>query len=99
VSQPTRATVTGRVYRDLQNLARRDRRPFEELLTLYTLEGFLIRLAGSAHSATLVLKGGAAAGRLRYAPPDQRRGLRGATADQPGGRDHDAGSRYRGDQG
>jgi hypothetical protein len=39
-------------------MARRDRRPFDELLTLYTLEGFLTRLAGSAHSTPLVLEGG-----------------------------------------
>ena len=47
MTSPSRGTIAGRTYRDLQNQARRDRRPFDELLTLYTLEGFLDRLAGS----------------------------------------------------
>lgn len=47
--------------------------PFDELLTLYTLEGFLTRLAGSAHSTTLVLKGG-----LLLAAYDTRRPTRDA---------------------
>lgn len=56
--QPTRATVDGRAYLDLQNLARRQRRPTDELHQLYALEGFLARLATSAHADRLVLKGG-----------------------------------------
>jgi hypothetical protein len=58
VSVPARDTVAGRAYRDLQNKARRESRPTEELLSLYTLEGFLDRLAVSARSRDLVLKGG-----------------------------------------
>lgn len=58
MSAPARDTVAGRAYRDLQNKARRESRPTEELLSLYTLEGFLERLAVSARSADLVLKGG-----------------------------------------
>ena len=73
MTQPTRATAEGRAYRDLQNMARRDRRPFEELLILYTLEGFLTRLARSAHTNTLVLKGG-----LLLAGYDARRPTRDA---------------------
>jgi hypothetical protein len=42
----------------LQNLARRDRRPTDELLQIYALEGFLARLAVSEHADRLVLKGG-----------------------------------------
>jgi hypothetical protein len=42
---PTRATQAGAAYLDLQNKARRDKRPTDELLALYTLEGFLVRLA------------------------------------------------------
>ena len=52
MTDPTRATVAGRIYRDLQSQARRDRRPFDKLLSLYTLEGFLDRLAGSPHVST-----------------------------------------------
>jgi hypothetical protein len=35
--RPTRATVDGRAYLDLQNLARRQRRPTDELHQLYAL--------------------------------------------------------------
>jgi len=58
VSAPARDTVAGRAYRDLQNKARRESRPTDELLSLYTLEGFLDRLAVSARSRDFVLKGG-----------------------------------------
>lgn len=61
------------MYLDLQNKARRDRRPFDELLALYTLEGFLVRLSGSAHVDNLVLKGG-----LLLAAYDARRPTRDA---------------------
>ena len=56
--RPTRATVAGRAYLDLQTLARRQPRPTDELQQLYALEGFLTRLAQSAHADQLVLKGG-----------------------------------------
>lgn len=56
--RPTRATVAGRAYLDLQNLARRQHRPTDELHQLYALEGFLARLVTSAHAEKLVLKGG-----------------------------------------
>ena len=56
--QPTRATVAGRAYLDLQNLARRQRRPTDELHQIYALEGFLARLVVSPHADQLVLKGG-----------------------------------------
>lgn len=57
-ARPTRATLEGRVYLDLQNLARRTRRNTQELLCLYALEGFLARLAASPYADRLVLKGG-----------------------------------------
>jgi hypothetical protein len=57
-TRPTRATVAGRTYLDLQNLARRQRRPTDELHQLYALEGFLARLAVSPYADQLVLKGG-----------------------------------------
>jgi hypothetical protein len=56
--RPSRATVEGRAYLDLQNLARRQRRPTDELHQLYALEGFLARLVSSVHADTFVLKGG-----------------------------------------
>lgn len=56
--RPTRNTADGRAYLDLQNMARRGRRPTDELHVLYALEGFLARLSVSAHAEKLVLKGG-----------------------------------------
>jgi len=56
--RPTRATVEGRAYLDLQNLARTQHRPTDELHQLYALEGFLARLATSPHADKFVLKGG-----------------------------------------
>lgn len=55
---PARDTRAGQVYNDLRNLARRDGRDPAEYFTLYALEGFLARLAGSEYSADFVLKGG-----------------------------------------
>ncbi|HEX9549246.1 MAG TPA: nucleotidyl transferase AbiEii/AbiGii toxin family protein, partial [Acidimicrobiales bacterium] len=55
---PSRTTIAGRRYRDLQNLARRTGRPTDELHQLYALEGFLERLAHSPHGERFVLKGG-----------------------------------------
>jgi hypothetical protein len=55
--RPTRTTVEGRAYLDLQNLARSQHRPTDELHQLYALEGFLARLATSQHGDKLVLKG------------------------------------------
>lgn len=45
---PTRDTIAGRTYLDLQNLARRQGRPTDELHQIYALEGFLARLVVSA---------------------------------------------------
>lgn len=56
--RPTRETVEGRAYLDLQNLARRTGRPTDELHQLYALEGFLDRLTRSTHVDQFVLKGG-----------------------------------------
>jgi len=55
--RPTRDTAEGRVYLDLQNLARQAGRPSDELQQLYALEGFLDRLTRSAHADRFVLKG------------------------------------------
>lgn len=56
--RPTRATEAGRTYLDLQNLARRNGRPTEELHQLYVLECFLDRLVQSPYVDRFVLKGG-----------------------------------------
>lgn len=58
MTRPRRDTTAGRVYLDLQALARREGRPTDELLTLYVLERFLFRLARSENRSRLVLKGG-----------------------------------------
>ncbi len=54
----SRDTAAGRAYLDLQARAKADGQPTEALLVLYALEGFLARLAASAHREQLVLKGG-----------------------------------------
>lgn len=53
-----KSTPGGRAYLDLQNRARRDGRPTQELLTLYVLERWLARLAESRYADRFVLKGG-----------------------------------------
>ncbi|GAA2520363.1 nucleotidyl transferase AbiEii/AbiGii toxin family protein [Rarobacter incanus] len=55
---PSRDTPAGRAYNDLRNLARRQNRDLAEYITLYALEGFLVRLAASESAADFVLKGG-----------------------------------------
>jgi len=55
---PTRDTPAGRAYNDLRNLARAQGRDLAEYLALYALEGFVVRLATSAHAGDFVLKGG-----------------------------------------
>jgi Nucleotidyl transferase AbiEii toxin, Type IV TA system len=58
VSRVTRGTPSGDAYLDLQNEARRTGRPTQELLQLYVLEGFLVRLAASDLRESFALKGG-----------------------------------------
>ncbi|MGH3546356.1 MAG: nucleotidyl transferase AbiEii/AbiGii toxin family protein, partial [Mycobacteriales bacterium] len=58
MTRPTRDTVAGRTYLDLQNLARHSQRNTNELLTFYALEGFLARLSISPYLDQCVLKGG-----------------------------------------
>lgn len=58
MTRPTKDTPAGRAYLELQNRARRDKRPTQELLTLYVLERWLARLAESPHVGEFVLKGG-----------------------------------------
>lgn len=54
----SRSTPQGAAYHDLRAMARRQGKPFDELLALHALEGFLARLAVSAQRDRLVLKGG-----------------------------------------
>lgn len=58
MSRVQRDSVAGRAYLDLQNLARRSGRAGAELMQLYALEGFLVRLGSTPHASRLVLKGG-----------------------------------------
>ncbi|MBK7622994.1 MAG: nucleotidyl transferase AbiEii/AbiGii toxin family protein [Kineosporiaceae bacterium] len=51
-------TAAGRAYLDLKAKAQKESRLTDELIQLYVLEGFLARLAMSAHADKLVLKGG-----------------------------------------
>lgn len=56
--RPTRASLAGSAYLDLQNRARRERRGTQELLTLYVVERWLARLSISRHVSKFVIKGG-----------------------------------------
>jgi predicted nucleotidyltransferase component of viral defense system len=58
VIRATKETEAGRRYLDLQRKAKQTGRPTDELIQLYALEGFLDRLARSAHADRFVLKGG-----------------------------------------
>ncbi|HSZ13419.1 MAG TPA: nucleotidyl transferase AbiEii/AbiGii toxin family protein [Solirubrobacteraceae bacterium] len=58
MSAPTRAGTAGRAYLDLRKLARDNHRPVDELMQLYVLEAFLVRLTDSRFAEQLVLKGG-----------------------------------------
>lgn len=58
MSPVSRATTAGRVYLDLQRLARQTKRPTDELLRTYVLERFLWRVANSDYRDQLILKGG-----------------------------------------
>ncbi|MFV0458396.1 MAG: nucleotidyl transferase AbiEii/AbiGii toxin family protein [Actinomycetales bacterium] len=56
--RPTRDTAAGRAYLDLQNLARRDKRGTQELLTMYVVERWLSRMSRSQYADDFILKGG-----------------------------------------
>ena len=58
MKRPTRASLAGSAYLDLQNRARKERRGTQELLTLYVVERWLARLSASAHTDKFVIKGG-----------------------------------------
>ena len=54
----SRKSAAGEVYKDLRNLSRTQGKPFNELLVLHALDGFLARLAASNQGDRLILKGG-----------------------------------------
>jgi hypothetical protein len=58
MTQPTRDSAGGRAYLDLQNLARRQKRGTQELLTMYVIERWLSRMSRSAYREDFILKGG-----------------------------------------
>ncbi|MCA9300788.1 MAG: nucleotidyl transferase AbiEii/AbiGii toxin family protein, partial [Phycisphaerales bacterium] len=58
VSRISRGTPEADAYLDLKNRAQREKRPTQELLQLYVLEAFLIRLTASDLRDRFVLKGG-----------------------------------------
>lgn len=58
MTQPSRQTVAGRAYLDLQNRARQEGRGTQELLTLYIVERWLARLSQSPYADQFVLEGG-----------------------------------------
>jgi len=58
MNRPTRDSVAGRAYLDLQNQARRQQRTTQELLTLYVLERWLARMSRSSYADDFILKGG-----------------------------------------
>jgi hypothetical protein len=58
VTAPSRATLAGQAYLDLRRKACQDRRPVDELIQLYVLEGFLARLVQTPFAERFVLKGG-----------------------------------------
>ncbi|MGL5862862.1 MAG: nucleotidyl transferase AbiEii/AbiGii toxin family protein [Phycicoccus sp.] len=59
MANPNRDTTAGAAFIDLRSLAKAQGRTVAELLDLYLLEGFLVRLSASSHSPHLILKGGA----------------------------------------
>ena len=56
MKRPTRKTLAGMRYLELQREARRTGRPTDELIQLYALECFLDRLLHSEFSGKFVLK-------------------------------------------
>lgn len=55
---PARNSPAGIAYNELRNLAKRNHRDVAEYITLYALEGLLVRLAVSPQAPDFVLKGG-----------------------------------------
>ena len=51
----SRKSAAGEVYKDLRNLSRTQGKPFNELLVLHALDGFLARLAASNQGDRLIL--------------------------------------------
>lgn len=57
MSENNIVNIAASVRQKLLNLARSDRRPFNELLQYYAMERFLYRLSCSEHVDLFILKG------------------------------------------
>ncbi len=66
---PRRDTPSGLTYNDLRNLAKRNGCDVAEYLSLFTLEGFLVRLSASQYADQLILKGGVLMAAFSARPP------------------------------
>lgn len=81
MTAPSRATIAGQAYLDLRRKARQDRRPVDELIQLYVLEGFLARLAQTPFAERFVLKGGLLLAALGERRPTRDIDLQASTTD------------------
>ncbi|MCL4491545.1 MAG: nucleotidyl transferase AbiEii/AbiGii toxin family protein, partial [Nitrospirae bacterium] len=57
MSEKISGNIAASVRQRLLNLARKDQRPFNELLQYYAMERFLYRLSQSSHAERFILKG------------------------------------------
>ena len=57
MSEKISGNIAASVRQRLLNLARKDQRPFNELLQYYAMERFLYRLSRSSHAGRFILKG------------------------------------------
>lgn len=58
MTQRRRTNLAASVRQRLLNMARTEKRAFQELATLFAMERFLFRLSKSEHAETFILKGG-----------------------------------------
>ena len=66
---PQHGTPAGDAIIAIRGLARQTGADVQELMTLYALEGLLVRIARSEHREDFVLKGRRSARRVRRASP------------------------------
>ena len=78
MKRPTRATSAGQAYLDLQNRARAEGRPTQELLTLHVVERWLARLSMSPYADQFIIRGG-----MLLAAYDARRPTAGSRRTRP----------------
>lgn len=58
MATPPRDNIAGRVFNDLRNTARKQRRGTDELIVMYVLERWLYRMSTSPYHDQFILKGG-----------------------------------------